>query len=224
VFDGVPVKGKELLKKVERMARTAFDNDVDPEVRNKYADFFWYLWCGPESPLFGKARMATFERYLLDDKEVQNEPKGWYYILRDNPEICDRILDEFGVQGDHRHIINGHVPVRVFKGETPIKADGRLMVIDGGFSQHYHSTTGIAGYTLVYHSRGFELIQHEPFTSRKDAIQNGTDTHSSIQLVEMTGHRLRVRDTDLGGKIQARIADLRELVYAYRHGYLKERK
>jgi fructose-1,6-bisphosphatase-3 len=128
------------------------------------------------------------------------------------------------VKGEHRHIINGHVPVHVAEGESPIKAEGRLMVIDGGFSQHYHSTTGIAGYTLVYHSRGFELIQHEPFTSRKDAIQNGTDTHSSIQLVEMTGHRLRVRDTDLGSKIQVRIADLRELVYAYRHGYLKERK
>ena len=124
VLDGVPVKGKELLKKVERMARTAFDVDVDRDTRNKYADFFWYLWCGPESPLFGKAKMATFERYLLTDKEVQKEPKGWYYILRDNAAVCDGILDEFGVIGDHRHIINGHFPVRVGKGETPIKADG----------------------------------------------------------------------------------------------------
>lgn len=223
VFDGVPVKGKELLKKVERMARTAFDNDVDVEVRNKYADFFWYLWCGPESPLFGKARMATFERYLLDDKEVQKEPKGWYYILRDNAEVCDKILDEFGVKGNHRHIINGHVPVRVGKGETPIKADGRLMVIDGGFSKIYHNRTGIAGYTLVYHSRGFELVQLTPFTSTEEAILNGTDIDGTINIVEMVGEREKVRDTDIGRGIMIKIADLERLLYAYRKGVIKER-
>ena len=223
VFDGVPVKGKELLKKVERMARTAFDNDVDIEVRNKYADFFWYLWCGPESPLFGKARMATFERYLLDDKEVQKEPKGWYYILRDNAEVCDKILDEFGVKGNHRHIINGHVPVRVGRGETPIKADGRLMVIDGGFSKIYHNRTGIAGYTLVYHSRGFELVQLTPFTSTEEAILNGTDIDGTISIVEMVGEREMVRDTDIGRGIMVKIADLERLLYAYRKGVIKER-
>ena len=223
VFDGVPVKGKELLKKVERMARTAFDNDVDIEVRNKYADFFWYLWCGPESPLFGKAKMATFERYLLDDKEVQKEPKGWYYILRDNADVCDRILDEFGVKGDHRHIINGHVPVRVFKGETPIKADGRLMVIDGGFSKIYHNRTGIAGYTLVYHSRGFELVQLTPFTSTEEAILNGTDIDGTINIVEKVGEREKVRDTDIGRGIMVKVADLQRLLYAYRKGIIKER-
>ncbi|MBQ8336807.1 MAG: fructose-1,6-bisphosphatase [Bacteroidaceae bacterium] len=223
VFDGVPVKGKELMKKVERMARTAFDNDVDECVRNKYADFFWYLWCGPESPLFGKAKMATFERYLLDDKEVQKEPKGWYYILRDNAEMCDKILDEFGVKGDHRHIINGHVPVRVGKGETPIKADGRLMVIDGGFSKIYHNRTGIAGYTLVYHSRGFELVQLTPFTSTEEAIINGTDIEGTINIVEMVGEREKVRDTDIGRGIMVKIADLERLLYAYRKGVIKER-
>ena len=223
VFDGVPVKGKELLKKVERMARTAFDNDVDVEVRNKYADFFWYLWCGPESPLFGKAKMATFERYLLDDKELQKEPKGWYYILRDNADVCDRILDEFGVKGDHRHIINGHVPVRVFKGETPIKADGRLMVIDGGFSKIYHNRTGIAGYTLVYHSRGFELVQLTPFTSTEEAILNGTDIDGTINIVEKVGEREKVRDTDIGRGIMVKVADLQRLLYAYRKGIIKER-
>ena len=223
VFDGVPVKGKDLLKKVERMARTAFDNDVDAEVRNKYADFFWYLWCGPESPLFGKAKMATFERYLLDDKEVQKEPKGWYYILRDNAEVCDKILDEFGVKGNHRHIINGHVPVRVGKGETPIKADGRLMVIDGGFSKIYHNRTGIAGYTLVYHSRGFELVQLTPFTSTEEAILNGTDIDGTINIVEMVGEREKVRDTDIGRGIMVKIADLERLLYAYRKGVIKER-
>ena len=223
VFDGVPVKGKDLLKKVERMARTAFDNDVDAEVRNKYADFFWYLWCGPESPLFGKAKMATFERYLLDDKEVQKEPKGWYYILRDNADVCDKILDEFGVKGNHRHIINGHVPVRVGKGETPIKADGRLMVIDGGFSKIYHNRTGIAGYTLVYHSRGFELVQLTPFTSTEEAILNGTDIDGTINIVEMVGEREKVRDTDIGRGIMVKIADLERLLYAYRKGVIKER-
>ena len=223
VFDGVPVKGKELLKKVERMARTAFDNDVDVEVRNRYADFFWYLWCGPESPLFGKARMATFERYLLDDKEVQKEPKGWYYILRDNAEVCDKILDEFGVKGNHRHIINGHVPVRVGKGETPIKANGRLMVIDGGFSKIYHNRTGIAGYTLVYHSRGFELVQLTPFTSTEEAILNGTDIDGTINIVEMVGEREKVRDTDIGRGIMIKVADLERLLYAYRKGVIKER-
>ncbi|MBR5892912.1 MAG: fructose-1,6-bisphosphatase [Bacteroidaceae bacterium] len=223
VFDGVKVKGKELLKKVERMARAAFDNDLEPASRAKAADFFWYLWCGPESPLFGKAKMATFERYLLSDKEVQKEPKGWYYILRDNAEVCDRILDEFGVKGEHRHIINGHVPVRVGKGETPIKADGRLMVIDGGFSRVYHNRTGIAGYTLVYHSRGFELVQHAPFTSTGEAIQNGTDIQSTTQIVEMMGKREKVRDTDIGRGIMIKIADLERLLAAYRKGVIKER-
>lgn len=223
VFGGVPVKGKELMKRVERMARAAFDNEIDTEERKYAADFFWYLWCGPESPLFGKAKMATFERYLLTDKEVQKEPKGWYYILRDNPQVCDGILDEFEVKGDHRHIINGHVPVRVGKGETPIKADGRLMVIDGGFSRVYHNRTGIAGYTLVYHSRGFELVQHEPFTSTEEAIMNGTDIHSTIQIVEMMGKREKVRDTDIGRGIMLKITDLERLLAAYRKGIIKER-
>lgn len=223
IFDGTPVKGKELMKKVEHIARSAFDNDVDEKTRNYSADFFWYLWCGPESPLFGKQKMATFERYLLTDKEVQKEPKGWYYILRDNPQICDRILDEFGVKGEHRHIINGHVPVRVGKGETPIKADGRLMVIDGGFSRVYHNRTGIAGYTLVYHSKGFELVQHEPFTSTEEAILNGTDIHGTTQIVEMMGRREMVRDTDIGRGIMVKISDLERLLAAYRKGIIKER-
>ena len=223
VFDGEKVKGKQLMKKVERMARSAFDNDLTAAEREKAADFFWYLWCGPESPLFGKAKMATFERYLLDDKEVQKEPKGWYYILRDNAEVCDYILDEFGVKGNHRHIINGHVPVRVFKGETPIKADGRLMVIDGGFSKIYHNRTGIAGYTLVYHSRGFELVQLTPFTSTEEAILNGTDIAGTINIVEIVGEREKVRDTDIGRGIMVKIADLERLLYAYRKGVIKER-
>jgi fructose-1,6-bisphosphatase-3 len=167
--------------------------------------------------------MTTFERYFLTDKALHEEKKGAYYRLRNNPEVCDSIMDAFGVKGEHRHIINGHVPVHVAAGETPIKAEGRLMVIDGGFAEPYHKTTGIAGYTLVYHSRGFQLIQHEPFRSTRQAIVNGTDIKSEVQIVEMTGQRMKVRDTDRGRYIMQQISELRELLYAYRHGLLKSR-
>ena len=223
LINGTVVKGKELMKHIERIARSAFDNEVAPDERVKARDFFWYLWCGPDSPLFGKSKMATFERYLLQDKEVQKEPKGWYYLLRDNVEVCDYIMDEFGVQGNHRHIINGHVPVRAVKGENPIKADGRMMVIDGGFSRVYHNRTGIAGYTLVYHSRGFQLVQHAPFDSTEEAIRNGTDIESTTQIVEMVGQRECVSDTDIGRGISLKITDLEKLLYAYRKGVIKER-
>jgi fructose-1,6-bisphosphatase-3 len=140
--------------------------------------------------------------------------------MRDNAEVCDRILDSFGVKGTHRHIINGHVPVKAGKGENPIKAGGRLMVIDGGFSKAYHDTTGIAGYTLVYHSRGFQLVQHEPFTSTEDAIESGADIRSTTQIVELSTNRVYVRDTDKGDELQAQIDELRELLYAYRNGLI----
>lgn len=221
---GKKTSGRELMDRIGTIVRAAFNRDTPHDEKKAARDYLMYLWCGPDSPLFDKKRMITFERYFIADKTLIHEEKGAYFRLRNDAKICDYILDSFGVEGKHRHIINGHVPVHVAEGESPIKAEGRLMVIDGGFSQHYHSTTGIAGYTLVYHSRGFELIQHEPFTSRKDAILNGTDTHSSKQLVEITGHRLRVRDTDLGTKIQTRIKELYELVSVYKHGYLKERK
>ena len=136
----------------------------------------------------------------------------------------DRIMDTFGVTGNNRHIINGHVPVKVGKGETPIKANGKLMVIDGGFSQAYHKETGIAGYTLVYHSRGFQLVQHEPFTSTEDAILRGTDIKSTIQIVEMSARRMLVNDTDKGVELRGQISDLEELLYAYHHGFINERE
>ncbi len=217
------VKGKKLLKRVEELIRTAFDHGTDAADKEEATDFFWYLWCGPDSPLFDKSKMATFERYFIADKETHAEEKGWYYKLRDNAAICDHVLDEFGVRGPHRHIINGHVPVRVGKGENPIKADGRLMVIDGGFAKAYHNTTGIAGYTLVYHSRGFQLVQHEPFTSTEEAIRNGTDIKSTTQIVEMTGQRAMVNDTDIGAELRVQIADLNNLLLAYRRGYIKEK-
>ena len=168
--------------------------------------------------------MATFERYFLKDKATYKEEKGNYFKLRDSEEICDRILDAFEVEGINRHIINGHVPVHASKGENPIKAGGKLMVIDGGFSEAYHSETGIAGYTLVYHSRGFQLVQHEPFTSQQDAIEREIDIKSTTQIVEMSAHRMLVADTDKGRELKTQVDDLKELLYAYRHGILKERR
>ena len=215
---------EELMHRIDMFMRSAFQHDTPQDQKKAAKDFFWYLWCGPDSPLFDKSGMRTFERYLLKDKELQHEEKGHYYQLRNKKEICDYILDSFGVKGQYRHIINGHVPVHVAQGENPIKAEGRLMVIDGGFAKAYHDTTGIAGYTLVYHSRGFELIQHEPFTSTLEAIIGEKDIKSSTQIVEMTGRRMRVRDTDRGAQLEEQIQELRELLYAYRHGILKERK
>ena len=221
-IDGEAFCGRELMQQIELKMRTAFQHDTPREQRLQARDFFWYLWCGPDSPLFDKSRMTTFERYFLADPATHHEEKGAYYQLRENPTVCTRILNSFGVEGETRHIINGHVPVHAGQGENPIKADGMLMVIDGGFSKSYHHTTGIAGYTLVYHSRGFQLIQHEPFTSTAEAVANGTDIKSSTQIVEMMGRRIRVRDTDRGRQLQEQIKELRQLLRAYRHGLIKE--
>lgn len=221
---GEKYSGRGLLHAIGMLMRSAFNNDTTPEARDYASDYYLYLWCGPDSPLFDKSKMATFERYFIADKETHYEEKGNYYKLRTMPEICDHILDDFGVEGKHRHIINGHVPVKAVKGENPIKAEGRLMVIDGGFAKAYHGTTGIAGYTLVYHSRGFELVQHEPFNSAEDAVRKGTDIISTTQIIEMNANRLCVRDTDKGAELQAQIDELMELLFAYRHGIIKERK
>jgi fructose-1,6-bisphosphatase-3 len=216
--------GKELFENIETAIRTAFQPDGDPHERQSAIDFFLYLWCGPNSPLFDKSKMATYERYFLSDRETWKEEKGNYFRLRDEREVMEHIMDAFGISDEPRHIINGHVPVHAAEGENPIKADGRLMVIDGGFSQAYHKTTGIAGYTLVYHSRGFELVQHEPFLSVTDAIRRGTDIKSTRQIVEMANHRMLVADTDKGHDLSRQIRDLQHLLYAYRHGYIKEKE
>ena len=223
LYKGERYSGHELMHNIGMMVRAAFENDTDRELRLYARDYFLYLWCGVDSPLFDKSKMATFERYFLTDKTTYQEKKGFYFQLRDNEQVCDRILDAFGVTGDNRHIINGHVPVHASKGENPIKANGKLMVIDGGFSEAYHNETGIAGYTLVYHSRGFQLVQHEPFMNAQDAIQRGLDIKSTTQLVELSAHRMLVADTDKGTELRSQIADLRELLYAYRHGILKEK-
>lgn len=222
IFPGRKYAGRKLLHNIDMLIRTAFQNDSDPDERQYAIDYFLYLWCGKDSPLFDKSKMATFERYFIKDKETWHEEKGNYFKLRDNEEVIDRILDSFGVEGLNRHIINGHVPVRATSGENPVKANGKLMVIDGGFSKAYHNETGIAGYTLVYHSRGFQLVQHEPFTSTEDAIRTGTDIKSTTQIVEMSNRRMLVADTDKGRELRQQIADLEELLYAFRHGYIKE--
>lgn len=224
IFPGKKYSGRALMHHTGMQIRTAFQQDSAPEERDYAIDYFLYLWCGPDSPLFDKSKMATFERYFIADKETHVEEKGYYFKLRDNEEVIDHILDAFGVVGSNRHIINGHVPVRTLKGENPIKANGKLMVIDGGFSKAYHNETGIAGYTLVYHSRGFQLVQHEPFTSTEDAIQRGTDIKSTTQIVEMSNRRMLVADTDIGVELRRQIDDLEELLYAYRHGYIKEKE
>lgn len=223
--NGTKVKGRDLLKHVGAMVRQAYSEDPETDlVEKQYAiDYFWYLWCGPNSPLFNKSKMTTFERYFIEDSETHKETKGNYYSMRTQPEVCEMILDEFEVKGSHRHIINGHVPVKAADGENPIKANGKLMVIDGGFAKAYHDTTGIAGYTLVFHSRGFELVQHEPFTSAENAILNGTDIVSANQIVELSAHRMRVRDTDKGAVLQSQINELMQLLYAYRYGLMQER-
>ncbi len=223
LYDGKKYSGHELMHNIGMLVRAAFESDTDKEQRLYARDYFLYLWCGTDSPLFDKSKMATFERYFLTDKTTYKEEKGNYFQLRDNEAVCDRILDAFGVKGCNRHIINGHVPVHASNGENPIKANGKLMVIDGGFSEAYHKETGIAGYTLVYHSRGFQLVQHEPFMNVRDAIQRGIDIKSTTQLVELSAQRMLVADTDKGTELRSQIDDLRELLYAYRHGILKEK-
>lgn len=224
IYPGNTVSGQQLMTDVGMLIRCAFQNDSSQKMIDYAKDYFMYLWCGPDSPLFDKSKMATFERYFIKEKETHEEKKGYYFILRNKEEICDNILKAFGVTDPNRHIINGHVPVKAVKGESPIKANGRLMVIDGGFSQAYHHETGIAGYTLVYHSRGFQLVQHEPFTSTEDAIIRGTDIKSTTQIVEMSSRRMLVADTDKGKELNAQIDDLQELLYAYRHGFINERE
>lgn len=217
------LSGRQLMDRIEQIVRTAYDSSADDAERDAARDYFWYLWSGPDSPLFDKGKMATFERYFVADKTTHEEPKGHYYLLRDDPKIIDSILDHFCVTGSDRHVINGHVPVRAANGENPVKADGRLLVIDGGFAHAYHRTTGIAGYTLVYHSKGFYLVQHEPFTSSTDAVLKDSDIVSLKQVITRTDHRILVLETDKGREILSQIQDLKDLLYAYRKGTLKER-
>ena len=220
---GKKYKGKSLLDKVDQLIRTAYFDDEDSIDRNYALDYTWYLWCGEDSPSFDKDKMTTFERYFIEDKSLSKEKKGYYYELRNEESVCDMILNEFGINDKHSHIINGHIPVKTIKGEKPVKAGGKLLVIDGGFSKAYQSETGIAGYTLIYHSRGLQLAQHEPFQSTQKAIKEGIDIISTSFILEFSSQRMMVRDTDIGKELITQIQDLKKLLVAYRNGYIKEK-
>lgn len=215
--------GKSLYEVLEYYARKGYyqqDNLADYYYGQ---DIMWYIWSNENSPVYGKEKMATFERYFIDDKQIQQEKKDNYYQLIENPEVVDRIMKEFGLDPSEGHIINGHMPVQLKRGESPVKCGGRVLIIDGGFSKAYQTKTGIAGYTLIYNSRGMRLVSHEPFTSTKDVIVNETDIHSSTHLIERNQNRVLVNDTDNGRAIRNHIEDLEKLLHAYRTGLIQEK-
>ena len=214
-------KGKALLDKIDNIVRQAYYDRKNVEVNKKHRDFIWYLWAGRLSPLFGKDVMKTFERYFIDDKATHKETKNPYHKLVNDEKICDKIFEDFGLTPRTSHIINGHIPVKVKEGESPIKANGKLLIIDGGFSRAYQSTTGIAGYTLTYNSYGMKLASHLKFISKEAAIKDGTDMISSHIIVETKSKRMKVKDTDIGRSIQTQINDLKKLLKAYRIGLIK---
>lgn len=219
--DGKTYRAKGFMDRLDRLARQAYFAS-DPELKQYGMDVMWYLWSGDRSPLFGKEKMATFERYFLADPATHAEGKNAYYALRDKPETAVKILQEFGLDPKTARIINGHVPVQVKKGESPVKANGRLIVIDGGFSKAYQDKTGIAGYTLIHNSYGFLLASHAPFESTQKAIEEELDILSKTEILEANYHRIRVRDTDEGCQIQEKIHQLEALLEAYREGAIKE--
>lgn len=220
---GKKYKGRELMENIDQVIREAYFAPVGTALRNDSLDYMWYLWCGADSPLYHKDKMTTFERYFIADKETYKEVKGAYYVRANEKETCARILEEFGLDPKKSRIINGHTPVRTLKGETPVRAGGMRLVIDGGFSKPYHETTGIAGYTLIYNSHGIQLVEHESFETKEKAIREGTDIHSRVQLEQFKYHRMLVRDTDRGHELEEQIQNLQKLLMAYRHGVIKEK-
>ena len=222
VGDGRRPRGREALDAAERLVRQGYFARAGSRARRDGQDLMYYLWCGPASPLFGKARMATFERYFVDDPDARSERKNPYYALVDSEDAARRILAAFGLNPDTGHIINGHVPVQVKKGESPIHAGGRLLVIDGGLSRAYQSVTGIAGYTLIFTSHALLMVAHQPFESTTRAITDEQDIHSVQTVVEQMPRRLRIADTDQGARLRERIEDLTGLTEAFASGAIKE--
>lgn len=219
---GKKYKGKALYDILESYARKGYYAVNDRAEKKKGQDIMWYIWAGPDSPVFGKNKMATFETYFVEDKETHKEIKNPYYSMMENEKVLNAILEEFGLDPNHSHIINGHVPVELKKGELPIKCGGKLLVIDGGFSRAYQSKTGIAGYTLIANSHGMWLIAHEPFESKDAAIKNESDIVSDSLLVETYPRRHLVADTDIGKELRESISELENLLMAYREGVLNE--
>ena len=216
-------KGRALYDALESYVRRAFFA-VDPEEQEQGRDILWYIWASPNSPLFGKDKMTTFERYFIEDKETHKEKKGAYYRFLENEEVVDGMLKEFGLDPLKSHIINGHVPVHQSEGESPVKCGGKLIVIDGGLCTAYQKVTGIAGYTLIYNSYGLFLAAHEPFTSAEEAVSKGNDIVSSQMAVHYSSKRRLVGDTDNGRALRERIQELESLLDAYRKGTIKETK
>ena len=219
--NGRELKGKDLLDYTEKIAREGYFEPEGSEKRENGKDFLWYLWCGKNSPIFCKDKMKTFERYYLAEKETWEEVKNPFYNFENDERISEKVLKEFGIDPQIGHIICGHIPVKFKAGESPIKASGKLFIIDGGLSKSYQKTTGIAGYTLRYSSYGLTLVAHEPFTSRENAIVDETDLHSEIQIVEKV-ERKRIKDTDKGKELMLQISDLEKLLEAYKNGTLSE--
>ena len=219
---GKRYSGKALYDALETYARKGYYSQ-DRQERRKGRDIIWYIWAGSNSPVFGKDKMATFERYFVEEKETHREVKNAYYSLLDDETTINKIMREFGLDESHSHIVNGHVPVELKKGETPIKCGGKLLIIDGGFSKAYQSKTGIAGYTLVANSHGLNLVAHKPFESAEAAIREETDIVSDTIIVETAAHRLMVSDTDVGAELKESIADLEKLLEAYQDGTLIEK-
>ncbi len=219
---GEKVSGKRLLDKAEQIAREGyFGKNGSPE-KAYGEDFLWFLWCGCYSPVYGKNKMTSFERYFIDDESTWEEIKDPYYKQSSNPAVCRKILAEFGIDPDaFSHIINGHVPVKIKKGESPVKADGKLLVIDGGLSRAYQSVTGIAGYTLLFNSHGLLLSQHDAFESIESAITEEKDIYSSLDTIATAPKRILVEDTDIGKGCQQRINALSALVDAYQTGKIR---
>lgn len=220
---GKEYSGKALYDILDTYARRGYYASRESGDKAKGEDILWYIWTGPNSPVFGKDKMTTFERYFIEDKETHVETKNAYYRLYDNEEIVDKILREFGLDTTKSHIVNGHVPVERKKGESPIKCNGKLLVIDGGFSKAYQHKTGIAGYTLVANSYGMRLVSHEPFESTEAAIRKESDIFSDSIVVETALRRQCVADTDIGVELKESIHQLEELLDAYREGILVEK-
>ena len=218
---GQRLKGKALMQRIDHVVRQAYFGKGQEKA--DALDYMLYLWCGYGSPLYHKDKMSTFERYFIDVPELEYERKGAYYTLADRREVCEMILREFGLDPEDGRIINGHIPVRTIKGETPMRADGKRFVIDGGFSKPYQEKTGISGYTLIYNSHGIQLVEHEKFESREQAALSGLDIHSRVQLEDFTHQRILVSDTDRGRELTRQVDDLKHLLQAYQRGFIKER-
>lgn len=219
---GKKYKGKELYDVLDSYVRKGFFA-LDEKERQDGKDIMWYIWLHPDSPLFGKNKMATFERYFIAEKETHGEKKNCYYAFLENEEVVDRILVEFGLDPKRSHIVNGHVPVKRKDGESPVKCNGKVLVIDGGFSRAYQKETGIAGYTLIYNSYGLRLVAHEPFESTETAIASEKDIHSETMVVSRMMDRALVGDTDIGRDLKEQVKDLETLLAAYRSGEITEK-